>query len=244
MFPIKPPVFAHRGANQYAPENTLAAFLKAKAVGITWIEFDVMLSRDEEAVVIHDDTLNRTTNGQGYVKDHTFAELRELDAGAWFGAKYANEKIPTLREVIQLLKTQKMGANIEIKPFPGDEIITTEKIMQIIREEWTDTMLPPLISSFSELALQTARTISSSTALGLLKDEWEPDWQMKCEALACASLNLNQKIVDRHRIQEIKSRGYSVFCYTVNDRMRAQELYSMGVDALFSDWPDEILRAL
>src|SRR5690242_18360485 len=101
---INPPVFAHRGANQYAPENTLAAFRKAKALGITWLELDVMLSKDQQVIVMHDETVDRTTNGHGLVNQYSYAALRELDAGSWFDKQFKGEKIPSLYEVIELIR--------------------------------------------------------------------------------------------------------------------------------------------
>jgi glycerophosphoryl diester phosphodiesterase len=97
---ISPPIIAHRGASAYAPENTIAAFLKAYELGVRWVEFDIMLTADNQAVVIHDETLDRTTNGTGLISECTYDQIKTLDAGIKFGPKFANQKIPLLEEVI------------------------------------------------------------------------------------------------------------------------------------------------
>src|SRR5438445_1086012 len=114
-------LIAHRGASALAPENTLAAFRKAGEIGAKWVEFDVMLAADGEAVVIHDDTLDRTTNAKGNVCDYPYSYLQTLDAGSWFNPQFSHEKIPTLAEVIGVLRHCKLAANIEIKPSVGKE---------------------------------------------------------------------------------------------------------------------------
>src|SRR3954468_23083058 len=109
-------VIAHRGASGHAPENTLAAFRRAVALGATFIETDLQLSRDARFVAIHDDTVNRTTNGQGKVHDLSLAELRRLDAGSWFGSEYAGERIPTLEEILEFSKKNDVVFYLELKP--------------------------------------------------------------------------------------------------------------------------------
>jgi len=109
-------LIAHRGASGYAPENTLAAFRKAVAMGLGFIETDLQLSRDARFVAIHDDTVNRTTNGQGSVHDLTLAELRRLDAGSWFGSSFVGERIPTLEETLEFAKRHDVVFYLELKP--------------------------------------------------------------------------------------------------------------------------------
>jgi len=109
-------VIAHRGASGYAPENTLAAFKRALALGATFIETDLQLSRDSHFVAIHDDTVNRTTNGQGKVHDLSLADLRRLDAGSWFGSEFTGERIPTLEEILEFSKKHDVVFYLELKP--------------------------------------------------------------------------------------------------------------------------------
>lgn len=238
---IDPPVFAHRGASRYAPENTLAAFLKAKELGVRWLEFDVMLTADEQVVVIHDERVDRTTDASGYVNDFLYKDLKHLDAGSWFNEKFSSARIPLLSEVIHFLREHQMCANIEIKSFPGKEKITAKKVLDIISHYWTPEMMLPILSSFSLDVLVAVRHYHSEYFIGFLMDEWVSDWRIFVNDLNCVSIHPNEKIVTRDKIVELKSSGRAVFCYTVNDAARAHELFSWGVDAVYSDCPDKVL---
>lgn len=239
-----PPVIAHRGVSAEVPENTLAAFLKAKQLGLNWVEFDVMLAATGEAVVIHDDDLKRTTNGKGRITDCSYSYLKTLDAGSWFNPVFANEGIPLLQEVLHLLRRQKLAANLEIKPLPGYEQATVQRVFEILQENAGDLPSPLLISSFSPIVLQRIRKMSTSILLGVLMDKWQADWQEFCTEVQCISVNLNHMLLNRFRVEEIKAKGYLILAYTVNNIERAQELLSWGVDAIFSDCSHAILAGL
>jgi glycerophosphoryl diester phosphodiesterase len=230
-----PPFIAHRGAKQYAPENTLASFLKAKELGAQWIEFDVMLTGCGEAIIMHDETLERTTNGQGSVLELPYSYIQTLDAGSWFDKKFAGEKVPTLKETILFLKKNNMYANVEIKVLPGYEEKAVSTILSEIDNYWPKQMQAPLISSFSVPVLQYVREASPHAMLGLLIDEWFPAWEIICEKLQCVSVNLNQAIITEDKINMIKAMQRCILSYTVNTTERAQVLFDMGVDALFTD---------
>lgn len=223
-----------------APENTLTAFRKAKELGINWVEFDVMLSADGEAVVIHDATLDRTTNGKGEVGRMTYLELKKLDAGSWFHPDYFKERISTLREVIDLLCELKLSANIEIKPQKGKEKITVQKVISVIEATTHQHFLPPLISSFSLKTLQYVREYSTTHLIGFLMHEWNRDWQTICDDLTASAVDVNHAILTPQRVREIKDTGRLVLAYTVNNPLRAKTLYSWGVDAIFSDCPQSM----
>ena len=238
------PVIAHRGASHYAPENTLAAFYKAKELGAQWVEFDVMLSQDGQAIVFHDDTLERTTNGEGRVCDHPFSYLHSLDAGAWFDPKFSGEKIPLFRDVIRCLHEHQLCANVEIKPAPGFEEETAIKVLSEIKEYWPADLMPPLISSFSVPVLRTVRRLSPDAYIGLLVDDWFVGWEEICDQLQCIAVDVNHKIIDSALVRQIKSMSRFLLCYTVNDPQRAQQLISWGVDAVFSDDLVSVLGAL
>lgn len=237
---IKPPVLAHRGASRYAPENTMAAFEKAKALGITWVEFDVMLSQDDKVVVIHDETLDRTTDSSGYVCDFPYSYLETLDAGSWFHPNFSGQKIPLLSEVVLYLHKNRMAANVEVKSMPGKEELAVKKVMEVIQEYWTKEMTPPLLSSFSINILQILRRDYSDYPLGLLMHEWMPEWRKISDELKCVSVHLNVEIINQERILDVKSTGRQVLSYTVNEPARAKELFRWGVDAIYSDCPDLI----
>jgi glycerophosphoryl diester phosphodiesterase len=239
---IVPPVIAHRGANIYAPENTLAAFLKAKELGFNWVEFDVMLTADDELVVIHDEELARTTNGKGAVLDYPYHYLQTLDAGSWFDKKFSDAKISTLESVLNFLCDYRLSANIEIKALQNRDEKVVKKVMDIVGQYSKKMVSPPLISSFSENVLRLIRKQSSDCLLGFLMDEWLIDWEVHCDELQCACVNVNQDILTLDRVQAIKSTGRTLLAYTVNSSVRAKELYSWGVDAIFSDCPPEIVE--
>lgn len=239
-----PPIIAHRGVSAQTPENTLAAFLKARQLGLNWVEFDVMLAATGEAVVIHDDDLKRTTNGEGRVIDCSYHYLKTLDAGSWFNPVFANEGIPLLQEVLNLLCHLQLAANLEIKPLPGYEQATVQCVLEVLQENKASLPAPLLISSFSPLVLQMIRKTSTSLLLGVLMDEWHANWQDLCAEVQCISVNLNHMLLNRTRVEEIKAQGYFVLAYTINNIERAWELLSWGVDALFSDCPHAILAGL
>jgi len=241
---FKPPIIAHRGASAYAPENTMAAFVKAAQLGAKWVEFDVMLSADGTPIVFHDELLDRTTNEQGDPGHFDYAYLATLDSGSWFGYRFANERIPTLLAVVEFLRSMKMSANIELKPLPGQ----AKQLVNIVLEQMRPFLQPSastfLFSSFSIETLQLLRQHSSSCLIGLLMHEWLTDWQALSDELACVSIHLNQEIVTQHNIQLIKDTGRAVLSYTVNRPLQALEFYSWGVDAVFTDVPDKIMAVL
>jgi glycerophosphoryl diester phosphodiesterase len=238
-----PPFIAHRGASAVAPENTLAAFLQAKKQGAKWVEFDVMLTADGEAVVIHDETLDRTTNGSGDVDKITYAQLQKLDAGSWFKPEFAGEKVPTLRETIAFLKQHQLNANVEIKAVPGQEESVVVKVLADIRQYWSSDMPPPLISSFSTPILQHVRQQQPDALIGMLVHEWFEGWQSLRDALNPVAMDVNQEIITPAIAAEIKANGRLILCYTVNQPERARELFAMGVDAVFTDCFAAMLKA-
>jgi glycerophosphoryl diester phosphodiesterase len=238
---IIPPIIAHRGANRFAPENTFAAFLKAKQLGFQWVEFDVMLSKDHEVVVIHDEELMRTTNGYGAVIDYPYDYLKALDAGSWFNSSFSEERIPRLDTLLDFLYKHQLSANIEIKALQQCNELVTEKVLEILKKQEGRFTSAPLISSFLEEVLQMISKKEPSYLLGFLMDEWIPDWKEKCDALQCAAVHVNQRILTLERVQAIKETGCQLFAYTVNQKDRAEALYAWGVDAIFSDCPKEVV---
>ena len=166
----------HRGARGHAPENTLASVRKACALGAHCVEIDVHLV-DGELLVIHDDRLERTTNGTGYLKDHSFAELRELDAGA-------DEQIPTLREVCSAL-TGAVGIDIELKG-PDTAAPVARQIAELRKQGWSDNRI--LVSSFDHEQLAQVRELDPNIKLGILlgaNDSFDPDLAERLDALLC-----------------------------------------------------------
>ncbi len=230
-----PPFIAHRGASNIAPENTLSAFMRAKELGAKWVEFDVMLAACGEVVVIHDDTLERTTNGTGNVADHPYSYLKTLDAGSWFSLEYANERIPTFKEVIAFLRQHELCANVEIKDVPGQHEALVAKVLSDIRENWKADMTPPLISSFSLPVLRLVRKAAPEANLGVLVHEWFDGWEKACQELGSVSVHVFEDILTPPAVNIIKYMDKMVLSYTVNSPHRAEDLFAMGVDAVYTD---------
>ncbi len=241
-FIYEPPVIGHRGACAYAPENTMSSFTKAVQLGIRWIEFDVMLAACGTPIVIHDETLDRTTNAVGKVGDYPYAFLRTLDAGSWFSPAFSGERIPAFEQVIEFVRDTGICANVEIKPLPGQDEATVLAALKVVARYFSEINPYILFSSFSVPALQYLRKYSPGCAIGLLMHEWLSDWQVIADELNCVSINVNQEILTAANIPVLKVDGRQVLSYTVNDARRAEQLFSSGVDAVFSDNPDLIAR--
>lgn len=233
-------VIGHRGACGYAPENTKISMLKAYELGVSWVEFDVMLTADKVPVVIHDESLERTTNGKGLVAQTSYQELCKLDAGSWFSSRYAGQRIPSLRDLIFYLDELGMSMNVEIKANPGDEEQTVEVIIQELHQLSQQRLTQVIVSSFCLQTLRQVRKSSSDIAVGYLIDSWETDWQRVLHELDCTSLHVDQAILTAEKIAEIKNTNKKILSYTVNSPRRAQQLFDLGVDSVFSDFPDRI----
>jgi len=233
------PIIAHRGASALAPENTLSAFRRAAEIGAKWVEFDVMLAACGEVVVIHDETLDRTTNGTGLVCDYPYDYLKTLDAGSWFNLAFLGEKIPTLRDVLRVLQDCHLLANIEIKPSKGQEEQTVKNVLEVTKQHWL-VNTPVLFSSFSYEVRSFVRKYSPTSLLACLMHEWQEDWQKASDELQCVAIDINHNILNPERIKEIKSTGRLLLSYTIDDPKRARELFSLGVDAVFSNCPAEM----
>lgn len=235
-------VIAHRGASAYAPENTLAAFEHAVALGSRFVEFDVMLNAAGEPFVFHDDKINRTTTGKGLFCQLSTEDIQRLDAGKWFARRYTGEKILSFKDALLWLDEKNIQANIEIKPTPGTTEQTTLAVLTHINRFWPAERPLPLVSSFDWSALELSRSIIPELPLGLLMHDWNDQWLAHANALQCFSVNVNRRILTPARVQMIKEAGYAVAAYTVNSRRLAKKLFSWGVDSVFSDYPDLLTR--
>lgn len=231
-----PSLIAHRGAGRHAPENTLAAFRLGARHGFKMMEYDVKLSRDGVALLLHDDTLDRTSNAHGNAADLTWAELAAVDAGSWHGADYAGEPIPALHAIAAFTQAHGICSNIEIKPHTGLEAETGKQVARLARKLWADAALPPLLSSFSETALQAALQEAPELPRALLiEKEVPPDWHDRAQRLECCGLNLNHRYTTQTLVDQIRKAGYTLAIWTVNDSARARELLDWGCDAIVTD---------
>jgi len=241
---MPPRIVGHRGAKASSPENTLAAFRRAHAQGASWVEFDAKLTKDGEVVIIHDATLERTTNGTGNVADRTLREIRELDAGSWFGAEFAGERVPMLVEALALFVELGMGFNIEVKPCPGREAETAAACCAVIAKHWPASAPVPILSSFKRASLEAARAAAPHIPRGYLAEELGKTWRADVEALGCAAVHPGWKLLTRQQLRDIKEAGLKALVWTVNEPARARELVAWGVDSIITDCPDAIGAAL
>src|SRR5258708_15005830 len=184
-----PRIFAHRGGGSLAPENTLAAIRTGQELGFAAHEFDVKLSRDGVALLLHDDTLERTTSGSGRAADFAWSDLARLDAGARHSAAFRGERLASLEQAAKLLRSKGTLANVEIKPTPGFERETGEHVAARARELWEGAAVPPLLSSFSFEALMAAKEAAPALPRGLLTDEFTPPDLAKLAGLDARSLH-------------------------------------------------------
>lgn len=230
-----PTLFAHRGGGSLAPENTLAAIKMGLSHQFTAVEFDVKLSFDHIAHLMHDDTLERTTTGTGPVATQSMAALEKLDAGAWHSAGFIGERIPRFSAVMQYLRNHATCANVEIKPCPQRERETGEAIAGWCSEFSRASVVKPLLSSFSLDALLAARAVSADLPIGFLVETPEQSHLAALAKLNAVSLHCHHATLTRERVDFFHQHGYRVMTYTVNDKARVAELIAMKVDGIFTD---------
>jgi glycerophosphoryl diester phosphodiesterase len=244
LYPLAlPPVIGHRGAAARAPENTLAALHRARALGCRWVEVDVRLTGDDEPILLHDARLERTTDGRGKAAALPLAAIRRHDAGRWFAPDFAGERVPTLAEALRLLGELGLGANIELKAERGRARWTGERVSALIARCWPSSLPPPIVSSFLPQALLGARAQAPELARGLLFRTIPKNWWFIARRLDCATIHADQRFLRPASVAEIRRLGYSLLAYTVNDAVRARCLLDWGVTAVFSDLPDNVLAA-
>jgi glycerophosphoryl diester phosphodiesterase len=239
-----PALIAHRGGGALAPENTLAGLRLAAREGWHAVEFDVMLCGDARPVLIHDETLDRTTDGRGRVAELSLAELARLDAGVRHGAAFAGERIPTLEQAAAIALAHRLFCNVEIKPSTGAEAQTGRVVAEQVARLWRDAAPLPLLSSFSEAALEAARAAAPDLPRGLLVDALPQDWLECLMRLDCRTLHLEAGRLERGVVAAATRAGYPVLAYTVNEPIVARRLFEWGVSAVFTDRPDRLRQAL
>lgn len=239
--PYLPRIIAHRGGADGAPENTLAAFRHAHAIGARWVEFDVRLTADGRPIVIHDATLERTTTGRGPVATTPLAALGDLDAGEWFDPAFAGEMVPTLEEALDLLVEMGMGANIEIKADADLAADTAAVCLNVARDVWPSAAAPPLVSSFQPAALLEARASVPQWPRGLLVGTLTDDWSRVAASVDAWSVHAAAEPLNAQQASEVLDAGYRLVVYTVNDPGRALNLWDWGADAIISDRPEALL---
>jgi glycerophosphoryl diester phosphodiesterase len=239
-----PRVMGHRGAAALAPENTLAGLRRAAATGVSWVEFDVMLTGDGVPVLFHDDNLKRITGRDALMAKTPYKIVRTLDAGAWFGPDFAGEGVPTLEVALALVRELGVRANIEIKPTPGRDRETAAAILDVIERCWPADEPPPLISSFKRDSLAVIRDRAPSLPRGLLAVRLPRDWVSATRTLECSTVHVAGRWLTVKRTARIKAAGYGVAAFTINDVAHARTLLRWGVDCIITDSPDVMLAEL
>ena len=234
---VLPPVIGHRGAAACAPENTLAGFRKAKELDCRWVEFDVRLTADDQLILLHDEKLERTTNGRGKAALLPLAEIRRYDAGCRFGPSFRGERVPTLADAVVLLGELGVGANVELKAVRGREAETGAMAAALLRRVWPPQLPAPLISSFSPNALAAAQACAPRIGRGILFHSVPKNWRLLAERLGCVTIHAYHRNLDPALVAEIRESGYPLLAYTVNDPARAYTLFCWGVTSVFSDVP-------
>lgn len=241
MYQNRPLVFGHRGARAYAPMNTIPSFQLAVKQRAHGVELDVHLSKDRYPIILHDFTVDSTTNGRGYARDMTLAELKALDAGSKFGAQFAGVQIPTLDEVFEAVG-KKLYVNVEIK----SESLDTDGVEQVVADCIAHHGMNErvIVSSFNPLALKRFRAILPTVPIGYL---YAPNYTFGTEvidSLPHEARHPEHTLIDAAYMAWAKQHGYRVNTWTVNAPQRAVELRNLGVDAIITDNPDVILTAL
>lgn len=236
----QPFIIAHRGASGTSPENTLAAFKKAIDSGADFIELDVHLSKDGKLIVMHDETVNRTTNGKGLIRELSLDQIKKLDAGSWFNISYAGLTVPTLDEVVRLITDKKQNNSkikllIEVKgsskKYPGIEKILIEKINEFQCKDQC------VVQSFDKQIIKNIAQLDSSITLhqlivGKIFPRRIPDFVQ--------AINPNHYFVSKRKIEKLHSLNKKIFVWTVNKEKKMEKLISLGVDGIITNYPEKL----
>lgn len=228
-------VIAHRGASGSAPENTIPSFRKALEMGVDFIELDIHLSKDGELIVMHDETVSRTTNGKGKIKNLTLSQIKGLDAGSWFSGEYKGLVVPTLDEVFQLVsgKTKLLievkGTSVKSK---GIEKILIDKIYRYNAKKWC------VVQSFDEKILEKIREVDPSVSLHRLISGPIVFQSKKTDDFL--ALNPHYRFATKRKIEKLHSKNLKIFVWTVNDVEKMKKLIAMGVDGIITNFPEKL----
>lgn len=240
--PVRDEIQAHRGASAIAPENTIAAFRAAAEAGAKWVELDVALSADDTLVVIHDDSVDRTSSGTGSLGDLTAAEIGALDGGAWFDARYVGERIPTLAETIAALGELGLSANVEIKQHPHqkslDQLVRSVQAEIAKRAPTTRIM----ISSFDAECLKAMHKLEPELEMAMLWVEVPSDWEAVLASIPAKTIHMHYKAVSIGLLEHMRERGIKVRVWTCNDPVELVSFWNAGLTGVITDNPAVFLE--
>jgi len=233
-------VVAHRGASGHAPENTLAAFRRAVELGANFIETDLQLSRDARFVAIHDDTLDRTTSGHGPVHGLALAELRELDAGSWFGPQFAGERIPTLEEILRFACESDVVFYLEIKP--GGAWGLEHALVGALQD--AGEAVRAVILSFEPASLAAVRRLEPTLMTGFLFDQADAGVVQQAVRAGVRQLAPRGDLVTPALVAQARRADLQVVTWTINEPAHMRALIATGVDGIMTDYPDRLVAVL
>jgi glycerophosphoryl diester phosphodiesterase len=229
---------SHRGAGKLAPENTMAAFRLGASHGYRAFECDVKLAADGVPFLLHDSTLERTTNANGRASDRTWSELSLLDAGSWHSAAYSGEPPASLVAVAAWMRANDHWLDLEIKPTEGDEDRTGRVVAAEVERLWAGDRKRPLLSSFQPESLHGAREVAPGLQRALLVDKDRPGWLDVARQLDCVAVITNHRLMNATVLSVLRQAGLRALVYTVNEPGAAQALLAMGVDGIITDAVD------
>ncbi len=235
---LYPRWIAHRGAGKLAPENTLAAFKLGASHGYRMFECDVKLSLDDVLFLLHDATLDRTTNALGDARAHNWQALSQLDAGSWHSPAYAGEPLARFEAIARYCLDNSYFLNIEIKPTPGLEAETGTAVADTAAQWWKAASVPPLLTSFQVACLEAAQRAQPQLPRGLLLDQLAPGWLDTALSLGCVAVVCNHKLWDAGTVAQVRQAGLKTLSYTVNDAESVKRLLALGTDGIITDRVD------
>ena len=237
-----PKIIGHRGVKNLAPENTLISILEAIKIGLKWVEVDVKISRDEIPFLLHDSSLNRTTNGFGEANSYNYSEIKKLDAGKFFYKKNTNIYPPTLKEVLNLCNDNSIGLNIELKPNSGFEKQNVQKVLEITKE--FEKKVPIFYSSFDIESCISVKQINPKAQCGILIDNCDIENVLRLiNKYNFFSCGFHIKCFSTKLVKTLKKNNIFATVYSHENiaHNEALELWKLGIDSIFSDDPKNLL---
>ncbi|MDO6524855.1 glycerophosphodiester phosphodiesterase family protein [Motilimonas sp. 1_MG-2023] len=230
-----PPLIGHRGVKELAPENTFAGFERAAELGLTWIEIDTTLCGSGECVIMHDDTLDRCSNGHGALTDFNFKQLQQLDVGNWFAASFQGEQLPSLSQALIYIDRLGLNLNLEIKTYQQSPKHMAQAVCHALSQvEFSHSLV---ISSFCHDTLAELKALRPDVAIGVLFEDVPSSWLGIMQRLNAVSLHCDSDLINEVQAKAITAAGYPLLCYTVNNKKQAQRLWQMGATSIFTDNP-------
>lgn len=233
-------IFAHRGSSGTRPENTFAAFNEAKRVGADGIEIDVHFTKDNQLAVIHDHTIDRTTNGSGLVRDYTLRDLQQFDAGSWFSESFHKERIPSLGEVLQWIKNTNLLLNIELKYAALDyEEFERTVVKELEAYNLVDRVI---VSSFNHVGLKEVSKLNRQIECAVLYMErlYEP-WNY-AKTIGATAIHPYKIAVDLDLVIQATNNNYPIRVFNVNEKETMQKLIHLGCSGMITDYPEKALK--